>query len=112
MKRFVLMALLAGAVPIGGCVSTPTRAVQDVRVVGAGMVQGCQFLGTVSGTSELTGVLQTKGIRSAKDRAKAQAVKWGADTVVWSDLDQSYWSNEHVKGQAYRCNGVHSSAGY
>lgn len=103
MRRYVPIALLAGTAALAACVSTPTRAVQDIRVVGAGMVEGCQFLGTVSGTSELTGVLQSKGIRSAKDQAKAQAVQWGADTVVWSDVNQSYWSNERVKGQAYRC---------
>lgn len=99
----IKLALCVAVVTVAGCATTPSADTQAVATVGSGMVQGCQLLGAVNGSSLMDGVLQAKGVESAKDSAKAQAAKWGATAVVWTHVTQRYWGAELVTADAYRC---------
>ena len=88
---------------LAGCATMPTPQAQRVAEVGSGMTEGCHLLGTVNGSSLMDGVLEAKGVQSAKNEAMNEAAHWGANAVVWTHITQRYWGAELVTGNAYRC---------
>lgn len=97
------LGLCCAVVVLAACATVPQPGVQSVADVGAGMVQGCHLLGAVNGSSLMDGVLEAKGVESAKAEARNQAAQWGANAIVWTHITQRYWGAELVTGSAYRC---------
>lgn len=103
MAMHVRLVLCTAALVVSGCATVPQPGAQSVADVGAGMVQGCHLLGAVNGSSLMDGVLEAKGVESAKAEARNQAAQRGANAIVWTHITQRYWGAELVTGDAYRC---------
>lgn len=105
MNRVMISTLAATLVTLAlaGCATVTTPQAQRVAEVGSGMVADCHLLGAVSGSSLMDGVLQAKGVQSAKSEAVNEAARWGANAIVWTHITQRYWGAELVTGNAYRC---------
>jgi hypothetical protein len=88
-----------------GCATQLSSRAAMVRVVNAREeVRGYKFLGTVTGSSLMTGVMQQAGFESAMNEVLEKAARLGA-THVYIDpkYESSYWTtSEHVRGEAYR----------
>lgn len=108
MNRVMISTLAATLVTIAlaGCATVPTPQAQSVAEVGSGMVEGCHLLGAVNGSSLMDGVLEAKGVQSAKNEAMNKAAQWGANAIVWTHIAQRYWGAELVTGNAYHCSKV------
>lgn len=108
MMRICMLSIAcaAGCVLLAGCATVPTPQAQSVAEVGSGMVEGCHLLGAVNGSSLMDGVLEARGVQSAKNEAMNEAAQWGANAIVWTHITQRYWGAELVTGNAYRCSKV------
>ena len=75
-----------------------------VRVVTADQVQGYQFLGTITASSSLSGVLQHTGYENALNELLEKAAQRGATHVVLDPKSEPhYWTtSQHIRGDAYR----------
>lgn len=101
--RIATLSATLATIALAGCATMPTPEALHVAEVGAGMVEGCHLLGAVNGSSLMDGVLEAKGVRSAKNEAMNEAAHWGANAIVWTHVTQRYWGAELVTGNAYRC---------
>jgi len=97
MKRLTLA--IAGAVSMFGCVGQALGA-DKVADVDAADVAHCTFVQDVSGRSVFAR-LQEQGLAKAKEAARAQAEKAGANSIVWGEVTQT--DVTIVAGKAYRC---------
>ena len=77
-----------------------------VRVVNTrDEVKGYKFLGTVTGSSLMTGVMQQAGFESAMNEVlRRPGARLGCNACLYrSRYESSYWTtSEHVRGEAYR----------
>lgn len=67
-------------------------------------VRGYIYLGTVTGSSPMTGVMRNEGFQSALNAAFNQAAKRGATNIVIDPSSEPYyWStSEVVRAEAYK----------
>jgi hypothetical protein len=104
MSRIVFAIALLMLLSAGCATQLSTRAAM-VRVVNAREeVRGYKFLGTVTGSSLMTGVMQQAGFENAMNEVLEKAARLGA-THVYVDpkYESRYWTtSEHVRGEAYR----------
>ena len=95
MKRlFVVMMLV-------GCASTPAPNLIEAD---AKMVEQCQFIGDVVGTSKLGIALQEHSQQAARDKMMRKAADMGATHVVIQSIAPATMgggASAHAK--AYRC---------
>ena len=98
--RHTLSAAVAGIVLL---LSVSCASVPDVKDADAKMVEGCKFLGHVSGGSVLGGMIQGTARRHAEERARRDAAALGATHIVWSDVRSGYFEGASANGNAYRC---------
>lgn len=101
--RIAKLSATLATIALAGCATIPTPQAQRVAEIGSGMVAGCHLLGAVNGSSLMDGVLEAKGVQSAKNEAMNEAAHWGANAIVWTHVTQRYWGAELVTGNAYRC---------
>lgn len=107
MKKLILTMALALALPVTGCVTTKgTRAkTAAIEVVEAtpSEVEGCDFLGTVHGTSVMVMGTPRAKASHAREKVFREAEALGATHVVMSELDWGYFKGGESTGRAYRC---------
>lgn len=84
-----------------GCATAPSPQAMAVRDADAKMVEGCQYLGDVTGTSGFGGLVASVGTKNAQNEARDQAAGLGATHVVWNMLAGGMAPS--VSGKAYRC---------
>jgi hypothetical protein len=94
MTRFAAATLMMLTI---GCASAPEMKEADKK-----MVEGCTFVGHVSGNSLLGGLVQKKARQHAKEQAMRDAAKSGATHIVWTSVNSTY-SGASADGDAYRC---------
>lgn len=95
--RYLVLLLLAG------CATVPSERAAQIREALPQHVTGCAFVGTVHGTSVLTGHRAPEGYASAKAEASDYAAAKSATHVVWTTTNANWWSGTEVAGQAYKC---------
>jgi|SRR5215831_12428157 len=103
LSRFVLAITLLAL--MSGCATTLSPRAAMVRVVNnREEVRGYKFLGTVTGSSVMTGVMKEAGFESALNEILEKAARLGA-THVYIDpkYEAHYWAtSQHVRGETYR----------
>jgi hypothetical protein len=113
MKRslalFTIAIALSGTV---GCGHTPSRSSREVRfVMERDQVNGCTFLGRVTGSSSFGGI---SGQKLGKVRAEAEmrdkGVRMGADVILVHSSTGGFFGADS-SGDAYRCLGRAAEAG-
>lgn len=97
-KLYLIAALVFLLV---GCATTLSPAAQSIMDADQTMIEGCKFIGSVSGTSGWGNLAASTGIKNAKNEARGQAAKLGATHVVWLSVMGGYSPN--VSGNAYKC---------
>ena len=101
MRTCMLGIGCAAIVALAGCAEAPPRAALAVHDADSAMVQGCQFVGYVTGTSGWSGLAADAGESNAQNEAREKAGKLGATDVVWQTV-HSGWGSA-ANGNAYRC---------
>lgn len=105
MKLFGM--IMTSAMLLAGCVTTKgTRAkTASIGVAEAteSQVEGCEFLGTVHGTSIMKMGTPRAKASHAKEKVFREAKALGATHVVLSELDWGYWKGGESSARAYRC---------
>lgn len=96
MRTFVLLIVVGTA----AC-SAPSPQARLVADADSSMVQLCQFLGTVSGSSGWGNLAASAGMKNAQNEAREEAAALGANRVVWTSIAGGY--SPFVSGNAYRC---------
>lgn len=96
--RFMLVLPLV----LIGCATAPTP--QAVALVDADptMIQGCQYVGLVTGKSLVGGLMQSIGKANAKAEVENEAVARGATHLVWQSLESGMGGGD-ASARAYRC---------
>ena len=92
---FVLPLMLVG------CATAPSPQAVAVRDADQKMVENCEFVGDVMGSSGWGGIVASVGTRNAQNEARDQAAQLGATHVTWNMLSGG-WAPS-VSGKAYRC---------
>ena len=100
-RPFRFSLCLAGFALIGGCATTPSSLGSQVRDADERLVEQCQFVAQVHGSSGWGGLAASTGVENAKNEARDKAGKMGATHIVWDPVKGSYTPN--VSGRAYRC---------
>ncbi len=85
----------------GGCAKLLPRP-EGIRAADERTVTGCEFLGTVGGSSGWAWLVQEAALESAEAEALNKAVEMGATHLIWTQNESSGWS-ERVWGRAYKC---------
>jgi hypothetical protein len=98
--RYFGIVLLSSLLVVG-CVSAPSRAVQEIKDADEQMVANCKFLANVVGNCTMgPGAKGREQI--ARRRAREHALELGATHVVWIEGNAGY-SATRVEARAYRC---------
>ncbi len=98
LKMWGLVGLCAA---MTACATVPSAGALKVRDADSSMVQGCKFLGMVSGTSGWGGLVASVGERNAENSARAKAARMDANRIVWMTVNGGWSPN--ASGNAYRC---------
>lgn len=101
MRTCMLSVVCAAVSVLAGCAVAPSRESLAVRDADAAMVQGCQFVGYVSGTSGWSGLAADAGESNAQNEAREKAARLGATDIVWQTVHSGFGST--ANGNAYRC---------
>lgn len=96
--RFMLVLLLV----LAGCATAPSPQAVAVRDADQKMVEGCEFVGSVSGHSMLGPIFGSAAEDSAKAEATNAAAERGATHLVMQDYGMGAMGG-YARGQAYRC---------
>lgn len=94
VSAIALLALLSGCLPA----AKKQTAIADAD---AKMVEDCQFVGEVNGTSGFAFAAAELGVSRAQNQARQAAAKLGATHIVWGGIGTSWGSS--ASGKAYRC---------
>jgi hypothetical protein len=98
--RFMLVLPLM----LMGCATTPSPQATAVRDADQKMVEGCEFVGDIMGTSPLGVVFGGMSTANAREMAVGQAADRGATHMVWASITPpSFGSGAIASGKAYRC---------
>ena len=97
---YISRSVLLGCVvfSLAGCAAS--EAANHVRDADERMVANATYLGDVSGTSGWGNLAASAGIANAKNEAREQAAKLGADCIVWTSTTGGY--SPTVTGRAYK----------
>lgn len=101
MIRLILIAVVGTLV--ASCVTTRSDRAMKIREADDKMVAACEFLGTVEGSSYISGIMASTGRANAKNDAYEKAARTGATHVVQVASDSSYGSGFTLIARAYRC---------
>lgn len=101
MRNCMLGIACAAVVVLAGCTAVPSREALTVHDADSAMVQGCQFVGYVSGTSGWSGLAADAGESNAQNEAREKAARLGATDIVWQTVHSGFGST--ANGNAYRC---------
>ena len=101
MKKVIL---ILSVLLSSGCATVLSQRAAMVRDADDKMVSSCEFVGNVTGTSAMTGVVKHIGLSNAVNEARENASSMGATHVLWSLQEGAYWSGGSAAGKAYRCN--------
>ena len=71
---------------LSGCATTPSQSAARVKDADMKMIENCQFLGDVHGTSGVGALFASVGIENAKNEAREKAASMGATHIVWSSI--------------------------
>lgn len=93
--------ILAVAAAMAGCVTSPTAGGSLVRDADDRMVESCEYIGDVGGSSGWGGAAARRGVESSRNQARNQAADRGGTHIVWSDAAGGY--SPSAFGRAYRC---------
>lgn len=104
MKVWIAIAALA----VSGCATRQSQQAAEVLTADERMVDGCQLLGEVDGSSGWGGVAASKGMNNARNEAREKAARLGATHVVWMNMAGGY--TPYAVGRAYRCAGNQTSS--
>ncbi len=102
-----IVGLLIVSLSLYGCAAE--RQGVSIREADEAMVEGCEYLGDVDGTSGWGNIAASTGIENAKKEAMQKAAALGATHVVWRQVSGGY--SPYVSGRAYRCKAAHTVAG-
>ncbi len=87
-----------------GCATTPTPGAVAIKDADQKMVENCQFVGDVMGTSPLGIVFGGLSTANAREIAQGDAAARGATHMVWAAvMPPSLGSGAVASGKAYRC---------
>ncbi len=99
MVCLVLAWLALACLPgCAGPLPVPPEAVVDTQ---AAAVSSCLRVGVVRGESDLGDLVHGQGLAQARDRARRNAARLGADHVVWRPVPPVH--APYVAADAYRC---------
>lgn len=101
MQRAFTLVFPSLLLALSGCATAPTSAALAVRDADARMVESCQFLGDVAGTSGWGGLAADTGEQNAQTEAREKAARLGATDIVWTNIAGGWAPN--TSGKAYRC---------
>lgn len=96
--------LLSLALLCAGCASTPTPRAAMVRQANREEVRAGTFLGSVQGSSVLSGIYRQAGFENARNQMLDRAAALGATHVVPDpEARPHYWTAaQFIRGEAYR----------
>lgn len=93
MRSIIVLAALV----LSGC-ATHNPYVLDA---GSGTIEGCKYLGSVTGTSSWGPLMAPAGMSNAKNEARDNAANLSANRVIWTQISVYYpW---FVSGDAFKC---------
>ena len=101
MRRTITLVFPSLLLALSGCATSPTSAALAVHDADAHMVENCQFLGDVTGTSGWGGLAADTGEQNAQTEAREKAARLGATDIVWTNIAGGWAPN--TSGKAYRC---------
>ena len=81
------LALLFLCILVSACSTTPSRTAQSVRVATASIVEDCELLGEVTGSSSHAGIGRRIWIPRAKNEAREIAAAMGATHIIWTHIE-------------------------
>jgi hypothetical protein len=87
---------------VSSCATTLSPAAAKVQTADSNMVSNCKFIGTMFGSSGMTGVARSIGADNARNDVLEQAAAKGATHVVWEGASDDYWG-PNARGNAYKC---------
>lgn len=99
IKIFAL--LLSITFMLSGCATSLSPRAVNVKDADFRIVESCQFVGDVHGSSGWGNLAASTGIQNAKNEAREQAASMGATHVVWGGVAGGY--SPYVNGKAYIC---------
>jgi hypothetical protein len=95
---------MAAAVLVASCATDLTPQASRVRIIPQAEAAGLEFVGQVTGTSQLAGLGRHQGKQNAVNDMLEKAAALGATHVVMThDPRAAYWSmGQSVRGDAFR----------
>jgi len=104
-SRFSLFGLLALSMSVililPGCATTLSQSAARVKDADMRMVENCQYVGEVHGSSGWGNLAASTGIENAKNETREKVAAMGASHVVWAGISGGY--SPYVSGKAYLC---------
>ena len=101
VTRVFCLAVAVAVLLVSSCATTRSAPASQVRDADEKMVEHCEFLAQVHGSSGWGGLAESTGMENAKTEAREKAASLGASHVVWATVSGGYAPN--VSGRAYRC---------
>jgi len=114
MTRRLATSLLA--VLTIACATTRSAGASRIQRIDAAAAGGCEHLGTVQGSSSLSGIGKNAGMTNSVNEMFEKALERGATHVSYDDKQGTYWTTSQVvEGVAYKCppgySGVSQTSG-
>lgn len=101
MKKTNILIVIASAIILSGCSTSPSRAALMIRYADINGVSDCEYLGPVRGTSGWGGIVNGVGINNAENEALNKAARIGATHIVNKNASGGWGST--FLADAYRC---------
>lgn len=99
MKKTILA--LVSLVAISGCATTLSTSARNVKDADITIIEKCNFLGDVQGSSGWGNLAASAGMQNAKNEAREEAAAMGATHIIWTSLVGGY--SPYATGKAYLC---------
>lgn len=96
--RFMLVLPLV----LVGCATAPSPEAARLVDADPAMVQGCDYVGLLTGKSLVGGLMQGIGKANAQAEVENAAVSRGATHLVWQSLASGMGGGD-ASARAYRC---------
>lgn len=96
-----LFASVGAILILIGCATTLSKSAAEVKDADMKMVETCQFLGDVHGSSGWGNLAASTGMQNAKNEAREKAASMEASHIVWTGIAGGY--SPYISGKAYLC---------
>lgn len=98
--RTTILALVS-LVTLSSCTTTLSASARNVKDADITIIEKCNFLGDVQGSSGWGNLAASAGMQNAKNEAREEAAVMGATHIVWTSVAGGY--SPYATGKAYLC---------